>query len=109
MEGTGTIYVIVASDPLALDRFAGATFDLLGTEGKPYYLDEELNWSPDLTATTSFGVGGFVEVSPGVFEVEIGGTAENCLVVRGWHSDSQNAIRLPVREGFTTVARVDCD
>jgi len=43
MEGTGAIYVSVASDPWLVDPIAGATLDLLGTEGKAYYVDEEGN------------------------------------------------------------------
>jgi hypothetical protein len=109
MEGTGTIYIQVARGSLGDDPIAGATFDLLGTTGKAFFLDEERNWSLEPSVTTSAGVGGFVEVSPGVFEIEIGGTAKNCLLIRGWSGDSENTIRLPVREGYATIARVDCD
>ena len=103
MEGTGAIFVQLD------DSVAGATFNLLGTIGKAFYRDEEMNWSLDLTATTSDGGGGFVEVSPGEYQIEIGGTAQNCVLIRGWPGDSENSVRVPVREGYLSTARLTCD
>jgi hypothetical protein len=105
--GTGTVYVIV--EALGGGAREGATLKLIDATGKAFYLDENGNWVLGLTATTSVGQGGFVEVSPGEVQVEIGGTASNCLVEYAWPSDSANTIRLPVREGFMTVAVVSCD
>ena len=105
-EGTGTVFVIVGARDGGPD---GATLELIDATGKAFYVDENGNWVLGLTATTSAGTGGFVEVSPGEVEVEIGGTASNCLIEYAWPSDSANTIRLPVREGFMTVARVNCD
>lgn len=104
--GTGTVFVLVRAQDGGLE---GATLKLIGATGKAFYLDENGDWSLGLAATTSFGQGGFVEVNPGEIEVEIGGTASNCAVVYGWPSDSANIIRLPVLEGFMTVAAVLCD
>jgi hypothetical protein len=109
MEGTGTIFVQAFSDELGVLPIAGATFELIGAAGKAYYTtDEEGNWSLDLTATTSRGVGGFVEVSPGEHELRISGTVENCQVLRGWPSDSENTMRFPVREGYLAITRWYC-
>jgi len=105
-EGTGTVFVIVGARDGGPD---GATLELIDATGKAFYVDENGNWVLGLTATTSAGTGGFVEVGPGEVEVEIGGTASNCLIEYAWPSDSANTIRLPVREGFMTVARVNCD
>ncbi|TNF63263.1 MAG: hypothetical protein EP303_02885 [Deltaproteobacteria bacterium] len=104
--GTGTVFVAVRAQGGGLE---GATLKLIGATGKAFYLDENRDWSLDLTATTSSGQGGFVEVSPDEVQVEIGGTASNCVVVYGWPSDSANTTRLPVLEGFMTVAVVRCD
>jgi hypothetical protein len=109
MEGTGAVFVQVAHDPAGNDGVVDATLELLGTTGKVFYVDEDGNWSLDLTATTSAGHGGFVELSPDEYQVEIGGAAENCVVARGWPSDLENTIRVPVRAGYVTIARVDCD
>jgi hypothetical protein len=104
--GTGTVLVAVRAQGAGLE---GATIELIGATGKAFYRDENGHWSLDLTATTSFGQGGFVEVSAGEVEVEIGGTASNCVVLSGWPSDSANTVRLPVLVGFMTVAVVRCD
>jgi hypothetical protein len=108
MEGTGTILAQSFRDVLGVLPIAGPTFELVGAAGKAYYADEEGNWSLDLTATTSAGVGGFVEVSPGEHELRISGTVGNCQVLRGWPSDSENTMRFPVREGYLTVTRWYC-
>ena len=88
--------------------FAGVTFDLVGAAGKAYYVDEERNWSSDLAATTSQGRGGFVEVSPGTFQVELGGTAQDCVPRLAWPGDVEDSIRIPVREGYRSFATVRC-
>ena len=57
-------------------------------------------------------VGGFTEVSPGVVQVEIGGTAQNCvrlLSISGWPGDVANSVRMPIREGYLTSVQVTCD
>jgi hypothetical protein len=108
MEGTGRIIALSFSDELGVLPIAGATFELVGAAGKAYYTDEDGNWSLDLTATTSQGSGGFVEVSPGEYEMKISGAVENCQVLRGWPSDSENTMRFPVREGYHTSTRWSC-
>jgi hypothetical protein len=93
----------------------GATFALVGAEGKqPFYGDEAGELSFAFDATTSRGTGGFVEVEVGPGEVgeaqvQIGGTAAGCALNWGWPSDANDTIRVPVRRGFTTYAAVDCN
>jgi len=90
--------------------FAGATFDLVGATGKPYYGVAGLEPSADLEATEAGGWGGFVEVNvaAGEVQVEIGGTAERCEPVWGWPANADNTIRIPVRAGYVTGASVTC-
>jgi len=102
MVGTGMIFVDTGT-------LVGATFKLVGTDGKAFYRDADGNFDPDLTATTAFGGGGFLEVSsPGEYEVEIGGTADNCVIIRGWSGDSDNTVKLPIQEGYMSTAIVAC-
>jgi len=103
MEGTGAIHVGLSPD------LAGVTFTLLNGAGKAYYLDEERNFRLDLTGTTSTGGGGFTEVSPGEYQIEIGGTAVNCQPSGvGWAGDSTNTVRVLVREGYRSRAALLC-
>jgi hypothetical protein len=104
MRFTGTILI-------STDGLAGATFDLVGATGKPFYATEawEENWSTDLTATTSTGMGGFTEVTPGEdYQVKVGGAAQRCVPLRAWPSEDEDTIRVPVREGYISRAFVRC-
>ena len=62
------------------------------------------------TATTSLGIGGFTEVTPGEVQVKAGGTADRCIprLSDGWPGDDMNTITLPVREGYVTHGILDC-
>lgn len=105
MQGTGMINI------QALPSVAGATFELFGATGTQYYTDEELNWRPwpDLTETTTQGMGGFTEVGPGVHRVELGGAAEGCVIsIEGWPAPGEGSVRLPVVEGFMTDIDLVC-
>lgn len=106
MRGTGSIVLI------AFPQLAGATFELVAATGKPYYHEgEDGLWSPDLTATTlPWGGGGFTEVTPGDHQINLGGTAQGCIAQPdyGWPSDDENSVRMPVREGYVTLANASC-
>ena len=109
---TGVIRIVF------VPQFAGATVRLVDATGTAWYRDEEENWNPDLEATTEgegcCGAGGFVEVGPGVFQVEIGGTARSCALssvsgtLRGWPGEGPNMVRVPVQKGFETRVVVSC-
>jgi hypothetical protein len=101
-RGTGTIYVFM--NP----AIEGATFELIGATGKAFYEAALDDPRLGLEATTSMGTGGFVEVGPGEFQIEFGGTATRCLPIRAWPGDSRNRIRVPVEAGHFSVASVAC-
>jgi hypothetical protein len=103
MRDTGTVVVV-----LLQNKIAGATFELVGATGTPFYHDEEGHWSPSLGATTSWGDGGFAEISHGEFQVNVGGAAWRCGVVHAWPGNDDDSVRFPVRVGFVTVASVLC-
>ncbi len=88
--------------------FAGATFRLVDATGKTFYFDEEGSPSLTLEATTSLGMGGFVEIKPGTFQIEIGGIAKNCAAQAAWPGSEVDRIELPVLAGHTTIAVLNC-
>lgn len=102
MDGTGMIYIDTGT-------LVGVTLELIGTTGKRFYRDLDANFDPDLTATTAYGGGGFLEVIPGEYVVEIGGTAENCVIRKGWPGAADNTVKLPVQEHYMSTAVVACD
>ncbi len=98
--------------------FAGATMDLFDADGpieaKRYYVEPgpPPTWRlyDDLTATVGDGGGGFLEVSPGEYVVQFGGTAINCIPVpTGWPVLFPNSMRVPVRAGYITQATATCE
>jgi len=91
---------------------AGVTFELIGTSGVRWYSDSDGVLTTSIDATTEEGVGGgrggFVEVAPGVFEVEYAGAASNCTRGIGWPSEMPNRLRIPVRDGYISYASMAC-
>jgi len=88
---------------------AGVTYDIMNGTATAYYFDEAGTPTLDLTATTSNGHGGFVEVSPGEPQFEFGGTATNCVPSVAWPGDAPNRIRVPVRVGYQSYGSMNCD
>jgi hypothetical protein len=106
MQGTGSIVVVF------LTPIAGATLELGYAAGKAYYYDEQGNWDANLPATTSSGRGpggGFTEVDPGEVEIQIGGTAEGCVVVSGWPGEVKNSVRVPILAGHLSWVLLSCE
>jgi hypothetical protein len=109
MIGVGRILVYLSP------AFEGATFDLRGATGTPYYFVEPPADFPatadlNLEATTSDGGGGFLRVPPDEnIQIELGGTDRECDPERAWEGDAKNRIRFPVREGHVTVVSAICE
>lgn len=106
----GAVFVLLTR------KFEGATLDLVDATGTRFYWvglepppvfpeNADLN----LEATTSRGSGGFLDVvAPGVFQIELGGTADDCVPANAWPGDAKNRVRFPIREGHVTEIWVDC-
>jgi hypothetical protein len=110
-EGTGVIAISSLVEPLGADGngIAGVTYTPDETLTS-FYLDEDEIPRVEATATAEpSGAGGFIEVAAGTYEVQLGGTASNCVVVAGWPGSGANSVRLPVRAGFITQGIVSCD
>jgi hypothetical protein len=97
----------------AFPRTAGVTYDLVDETARVFYRDEAGTAKFDLTATTccqlGAGLGGFVEVAPGEYQVEFGGTATNCILMAGWPGDAENRVRVPMKVGYITYADMRCE
>jgi hypothetical protein len=105
MQGTGTLQVQIEPD------FDGVTLELMSATGTAWYLDEGPIWSTDLVATSDAfaAIGGFTEVTPGVVEVKLGGTAaQGCTPTGAWPAEAENTLRVLVREGYLTTAVSTC-
>ena len=95
---------------------AGVTFDLFDGEGpvsaKQYYREPgpPQTYNDELTETTNEGVGGFLEISPGEYEVQVGGTAGDCALEMGWPPAlfSERTVRFPVQAGYETRIILSC-
>lgn len=105
-RGTGQIQIFL--DP----AIAGVTVDLLGATGEGYYevypWDPPPHVDPELEATTSSGSAGFVEVTPGDFQVQLGGTAQRCAPFTAWPDEVENRVRVRVREGHNSIVIIRC-
>ncbi|MBT8451317.1 MAG: hypothetical protein KJO40_05045 [Deltaproteobacteria bacterium] len=88
------------------------TFTLVGDAREPWYVDADGNGSTVIDATTTESIGGarggFVEVAPGVHEVEFGGAATDCVVGIGLPGTAANRIRVPVRDGHISYGSQAC-
>jgi len=106
-EKLGTTSPLTGTYNRALPQRSGATYTLVDETALGFYMDMGMP-DPELTATTLAGDGGFVEVSPGVVEIEFGGTATDCVASLAWSSERPNTIRLPVIDGLTTYGSMRC-
>jgi len=88
---------------------AGVTWEIDDGTATVYYMDEACLAQTDLTATTSVGRGGFLDVSVGVREIEFGGAATNCTTGIAWPGAGANQIRVPVRAGHMGFGSMNCD
>jgi hypothetical protein len=106
-----------------LPNTAGVTFEPVGASigavGEAFYFDSAIEeYSVAIEATTvsvdvydrfPLGEGGFTEVTPGVQQFELGGTAGDCTRPSiGWPGDTPNRIRVPVRDGHITYGSMVC-
>lgn len=97
---------------LALAAFpvhAGVTWEIAQASATAYYIDTMGVAQTDLSSTTGFGRGGFLEVSEGVHEVDFGGAVASCTARTAWPSDTANRVRVPVRAGYISFGSMDCD
>lgn len=109
LEETGFVLVTVLRDPSDLDTaIPGVTTTLVDSEGKPYYLDHQSFPDLGLAATGQPGASGFMEMQPGVHEIELGGVTENCTRLAAWKGSDSTMVAVPVEAGFFTNTLILC-
>jgi len=103
LEGTGVVEVATG--------VAGAVLELVPSSGAEtrYYRDEDGVAHLELEATTSDGVGGFIEVEPGMVEVRISGSATNCAAGWGWPGSEPSTVQIPVRDNYVSWSSMLCE
>lgn len=109
LAGTG---VVALTTTFPLPEAGGipvTTLDLTDGTGTGDYITEDGIPTYDLTASSSFGGGGFVEVTPGIIEIDIGGSPGGCGVAQAWPGTTATSVRLPVLDGFFTSSLVYCE
>ena len=107
--GTGVIAVTTLFAQPEGGGIPGMTLDLTDGTGTGYYITADGVPTYDLMASSSFGGGGFVEVAPGVVEIDIGGSPGGCGVGQAWPGTTATSIRLPVQDGSVTFSFVFCE
>ncbi len=104
-QGTGMMVIVT------VPRCEGATVEVFGAAGtgRVLYIGDNSLWDLDLGATSAAGVASVIELPPGEYRVELGGSVSHCFVLTGWPSTFENSVRLPVKAGFFTEVRMACD
>lgn len=87
---------------------AGVSYGLVGSDATSFYLDDDGAPQTSLLETQTPGAGGFTEVAPVDVDLTVSG-AVNCAADNSWPAPATNTFRLPVRTGYWTQARIDCE
>jgi hypothetical protein len=107
--GAGVIALTTVFPLPEVGGIPGTTLDLTDGTGTGYYVTADGIPTYDLMASSSFGGGGFVEVAPGIVEIDIGGSPGGCGVAQAWPGTTATRVRLPVQDGFFTSSLVYCE
>lgn len=106
----GVIAISALEPPLRRDDNGISGIEFTSNSRTPYYLDEASFPTFDIGATTEpDGVGGFVELPNGVYEIAVGGSAANCEIASAWPGSTDDTVRVPAAIGFFTQAFIACD
>ncbi|MEM9728264.1 MAG: hypothetical protein AAF997_06750 [Myxococcota bacterium] len=109
--GTGALSISAINTPTidGMGGVPGITFTITSGDGKRFYFDGSL---PSLDASETslpIGSGGYVELSPGEYDVEVGGNVDGCEIWSGWEGSSDNVLRTPIELGHITYLYLLCE
>lgn|GEM_PF-5090809 len=110
--GVGAFNLAVVGDPLmvGINGIAGNAITMTEPEGIQFYTTESSLVSTELTETTApLGSGGYIEVTPGTYEVEYGGAVTTCRSISAWAGSQDGSVRMPIRDGYLTFSWVSCE
>lgn len=103
---------VIAVDVFQADLtgLAGATLALepAGAAKGPIYLSEAGAPDEALTQTSSLGVAWFGNVAPGEPVLSVQHVEKSCVGERGWKTDADNRLKLPVRAHAVTISSFVC-
>jgi hypothetical protein len=88
----------------------GITMELSPKSGTgPFFFAADSNPDPTRQETSSFGVGVFANVAPGVVEITFGPSSVTCQPGFGaWAATKANTVRAPIAAGFETRVEQRC-
>jgi len=86
-------------------------FDLVDQPNDAFYFLDGDTPSTDLDSTTDDGRGGFTDVAPGEYEVELIGAdfPVVCAAFTAWPSVVRNRVRVPIKAGYISYASMSCE
>ena len=99
--GDGLIIIRAFTDP-------GVMFDLVGESNEPFYFLDGGTPSRDIDATTEDRRGGFTDVAPGEYQIDVIGAPGPCQPFVVWPGDQADRFKLLVRAGFISWVSVTC-
>ena len=110
-DGTGAISLTALDVPTlnGANGIDGATWSIMDSTGKRFYFEGQVPSLDAEATTTPLGSGGFVELPPGEYDVELGGSAADCEVLSGWAGGAAGTTLAPVEEGHLTFVYLICE
>lgn len=100
--GDGLIVIRAFTDP-------GVMFDLVGEPNEPFYLVDGDTPSREIDATTEDRRGGFTDVAPGEYQIDVIGAPGPCKPFVVWPGDQDDRYKVPVKADHISWVSVSCD
>lgn len=99
--GDGLIIIRAFTDP-------GVMFDLVGESNEPFYFLDGGTPSRDIDATTEDKRGGFTDVAPGDYQIDVIGAPGPCQPFVVWPGDEDDRFKVPVKADHISWVSVTC-
>lgn len=100
--GDGLIIIRAFTDP-------GVMFDLVGEPNEPFYFVDGDTPSREIDATTVDRRGGFTDVAPGEYQIDVTGAPGPCKPFVVWPGDQDDRYKVPVKAGYISWVSVSCE
>lgn len=100
--GDGLIVIRAFTDP-------GVMFDLVGEPNEPFYFVNGDTPSREIDATTEDRRGGFTDVAPGEYQIDVIGAPGPCKPFVVWPGDQDDRVKVPVKANHISWVSVTCE